>query len=303
MTLFPNPLVAAPRLLSAARPLTKTGRALHFPLIRIPLLLLALAPVGALNFGLSVLVLDRLPEPIASNQLGIQALFLLPLLIWAYSTFCRKVEGREAWEFSSRGAFWEFLAGASISASWIGGLVGVLALAGCYRVVETQGTLTLFNSFFLFGLGSFAQELLFSLVLFRLLEDWLGSWRALLVSALVFAAAHAFNPGTSALSILDLFVGGASYLAAFIYSRRMWLVWGLHFSWNFFQAGVFGMPNSGIAFKGLVKPAISGPAWLTGGAFGIEASVLTLTFSVCLAALLLTLSSRHAQILAARWRR
>lgn len=293
----------ATQLLSAAKPRTKTGRILHFPVVRIFLLLLSLALVGALNLGLSVLVLDKLPEPIASNQLWIQTLFVLPLLVWVYSAFCRKVEYREAWEFSARGAIREFLAGASISALWISALVGVLALAGCYRVVETQGALVLFNSLFLFGLGSFAQELIFSLVAFRLLEEWLGTWRALLLTSLIFAGAHAFNPGTSALSMLDLLAGGASYLAAFIYSRRMWLVWGLHFSWNFFQAGVFGMPNSGLVFKGLLKPAISGPAWLTGGAFGIEASVLTLTYSVCLAVLLLILSVKLVQILPARWRR
>ena len=303
MTLLFKPAVMAPQLLSTAIPRTTGSKFLHFPLMRILTLLLSLAPVGALNFGLSVLILDKLPKPIASNQLWIQTLFLLPLLVWVYSWFCRKVEGRKAWEFSFRGALREFLTGAAISALWIGSLVGVLALAGCYRVVGTNGAFALFNSFFLFGLGSFAQELLFSLVLFRLMEDWLGSWRALVLTSLVFTVAHAFNPGASALSLLDLLVGGASYYAAFMYSRRMWLVWGLHFSWNFFQAGVFGMPNSGIVFKGFLKPAISGPTWLTGGAFGIEASILTLAFSVGLAVLFLAMSVKRNQTLAPRWRR
>jgi len=298
-----KPFVMAPQLLSTTAPRTPGGRFLHFPLVRILTLFLSLAPVAALNFGLSVLVLDNLPKPIASNQLWIQTLFLLPLMIWVYTLFCRRVEGRPAWEFTFRGAPREFLTGAAISALWIGGLVGAMALTGCYRVVGTNGAKVLFDSFFRFGLGSFAQELLFSLLLFRLLEDWLGTWSALAFTSLIFTAAHGLNPGASASSLLGLLVGGASYYAAFMYSRRMWLVWGLHFSWNFFQAGVFGMPNSGIIFKGLLKPAISGPAWFTGGAFGIEASVLTLAFSVGLAVLFLGLAVKQGQILKSSWRR
>ena len=48
--------------------------------------------------------------------------------------------------------------------------------------------------------------------------------------------------------------------------------WAVHFSWNYMQTGVFGMNNSGLAQGGFITPLLSGPDWLTGGAFGLEGS-------------------------------
>ncbi len=48
---------------------------------------------------------------------------------------------------------------------------------------------------------------------------------------------------------------------------------GIHFAANFVQGGVLGFGVSGNDEQGLLTPTLSGPDWLTGGAFGLEASV------------------------------
>jgi hypothetical protein len=58
----------------------------------------------------------------------------------------------------------------------------------------------------------------------------------------------------------------------------------MHIGWNFFQASVFGYAASGHAEEAtLLRHEPAAADWLSGGAFGPEASVLTIP--VVLAAL------------------
>lgn len=296
-------VLPAPNLLTQGAVSRRGGRFLRHPLVRLLLLPVTLAPVAAVNYGVSVSLLDRLPAPLARHQIVFQSILLVSLLMLVYRWFCQKVEGRTVMEFSTRGAAREFLLGAGLSILWVLVYVGGLAAMGGYRVQAIQGFGVLLDGFFFFGMGAFAQELFFTLIVLRLLEDWLGSRTALPLALGVFLAAHAMNPNHNLLSTLGLLTGGASFMGAFLVTRRFWMVWGLHFAWNFMQAGVFGMPNSGHTFQGFLKPTIQGPVWLTGGAFGFEASIPTVCFSAALAVVLLALARRKGQLLAPRWKR
>ncbi len=278
-------------------------RVLRHPLTRLILLPLALLPVAAVNLGVSILVLDRLPAPLAKHQIVFQSVVIVALLALIYQRFCKGAERRQVLEFSWNGALKEFLVGAAIAAGWVSTFVLLLTASGSYRISGVSSAATLMDATFLFAMGSFAQELFFSLIVLRLLEEWLGSRLALGLSVAVFVAAHVLNPNQSVLSFLGLAAVGTTFMAAFMWTRRLWLAWGLHFAWNLLQAGVFGMPNSGHSFKGLLRPVISGPTWLTGGAFGFEASILTILFLTVLTVLFMQRASLHGQLLAPRWKR
>ena len=60
---------------------------------------------------------------------------------------------------------------------------------------------------------------------------------------------------------------------AYLRTRTLWLPFGIHFGWNFALGFVFGLPVSGMStFSVIVHGSIRGPAWLTGGAYGLENS-------------------------------
>ncbi|WP_440223683.1 hypothetical protein ACQQ2N_00385 [Dokdonella sp. MW10] len=65
-------------------------------------------------------------------------------------------------------------------------------------------------------------------------------------------------------------------------TRRLWLCAALHLSWNFTQGAIFSIAVSGQTGEGWIRGSLSGPAWLTGGAFGAEGSVVAVV--VCLVA-------------------
>jgi membrane protease YdiL (CAAX protease family) len=104
---------------------------------------------------------------------------------------------------------------------------------------------------------------------------------------------------------LAVFLTAGILLAAcFMFTRRLWLPMGVHFAWNFTQSGIFGLSVSGNkALPGLLKAALYGPAWLTGGEFGPEASAVTVLLGLLLGVIILKRAVQRGRLVSAPWAR
>jgi membrane protease YdiL (CAAX protease family) len=111
-------------------------------------------------------------------------------------------------------------------------------------------------------------------ILNNLLESF-PKWISLLISASLFAALHWFNPGFSWLSMVGIFAGGILLGLNYIYTKNLWFGIFLHFGWNYLQGPILGYEVSGMETDSLMVQSINGPAWLTGGHFGFESSMLS----------------------------
>lgn len=139
-------------------------------------------------------------------------------------------------------------------------------------------------------LGSLAEELMFRGYPFQRLAEAIGSAAAILVFSVLFGLVHLLNPGATFWGLLNTVVIGVVLSLCYLRTRALWLPWGLHFAWNATLGLVFGLPVSGIhLFNVIVKANASGPRWLTGGAYGLEAS-LPGAAVVLLALLVITLA-------------
>jgi CAAX protease family protein len=120
------------------------------------------------------------------------------------------------------------------------------------------------------------EELSFRGYPFQKLTESCGAFWAIVLLSAVFAALHLGNPdagGWRSWGFFNTIAVGIIFSLARIRSGSLWLSFGLHFSWNFFQGIVFGLPVSGLReFNTLVQASAQGPHWLTGGAYGPEAS-------------------------------
>ncbi len=147
------------------------------------------------------------------------------------------------------------------------------------------------------------EEIVSRGILFRLTEEGLGTWIALLVSALFFGFAHISNPGATAWSSLAISLE-AGLLFGLLYhvTRSLWWCIGLHAGWNFVQGAVFGIPVSGIQVDGLLDSQLQGPDWLDGGGFGAEASVLTVLTCGVASLLLLRQALASRSVIAPFWK-
>ena len=148
------------------------------------------------------------------------------------------------------------------------------------------------------------EEIVSRGILFRLTEEGLGTWIALLVSALFFGFAHITNPGATAWSSIAISVE-AGLLFGLLYhvTRSLWWCIGLHAGWNFVQGAVFGIPVSGFPVDGLLESRLQGPGWLDGGTFGAEASVLTVLTCGVVSLWLLQRMLRAGSVVAPFWKR
>ncbi len=139
------------------------------------------------------------------------------------------------------------------------------------------------------------EEILFRGIIFRLLEESIGSIFALFISALIFGALHLLNENSTLFSALSIAVeAGILLAAAYIYSRNLWLPIFLHFGWNFFESGIFGVANSGNEVStSLFTSKLSGPEFLTGGAFGPENSIQAVVLGLIAALIFLSAAKRQ----------
>lgn len=196
------------------------------------------------------------------------------VLASAYWAYVRFIEQRPVYELSGQGAVAELSRGVVLAAVLISVPVGLLWLGGWLTVSGLSIPSGLWHMLLGFFSVAVLEELLFRAVLFRLFEQSFGSGWAIVLSSVLFSAAHGINPHADWLSTIQLLILGLLFIAAFLATRRLWLCIGLHWGWNFAQGGFFSSPVSGMKAEGIIQSSVTGPAWLTGGEFGIEASVL-----------------------------
>ena len=138
---------------------------------------------------------------------------------------------------------------------------------------------TLSYGLYVFLFVALFEENLFRGFLFQRLLAGTGVWGTQIVLALFFAIAHWGNPGmhgatkiwaTVNISLAAVFLG-----LAYLRTRSLALPIGIHLGWNWTQGNLLGFGVSGTTGKaGWIHPLFQGkPEWLTGGSFGLEASV------------------------------
>jgi membrane protease YdiL (CAAX protease family) len=229
---------------------------------------------------------------------------LVPALV-AYLILVRGVERRPVAELSLRRLPAQGGFGLAIGIGLMSLTVAVLGLLGSYHVLRTNPAADWVPAVLVVGIGAgLGEEILFRGVLFRIVEEGLGTWWSLAISALFFGAVHLGNPGATLWSSLSIAIE-AGILLGLLYhvTRSLWICAGMHLAWNVLQGTVFGIAVSGLPADGFLVAKMTGPAWLSGGDFGAEASVVALLICTTLSAVLLGIARRRRSIVPPAWRR
>lgn len=257
------------------RPTPTWLRILQFPPIR--LVLLGVPLFYCLGFS-NAFMEENKGHPVVAI---IAAMGMIALAIWIYVGFARFIERREPSDLSLNGMGRELGIGLLVGAGLYTACVLILMVLGIYRIVGLNPASFLLLALAMTISSGFLEELLFRGALFRITEEWLGSWAALAISSLVFGFVHLLNPaGTIEGAIFITVEAGVLLGAAYMLTRRLWMSIGFHMAWNYTQSGIFsGIVSGGVAEAGLIRPIISGPDVMTGGSFGLESSLVA--FLLC----------------------
>lgn len=204
-------------------------------------------------------------------------------MIWLYSLEVRYFERRPVSELATRGAASRVAAGVAVGFVLFTSLLAVLYIRGDIHQAHFNGFAGL-TSQASAGLGAaVGEELLFRGAIFRITEEWLGTTAALIISAVLFGAAHGLNASATPIGVVAIGLEAGVLLGvAYSASRSLWLPIGMHFGWNFTEGGLFSTTVASGPSRALVSMTLDGPVQHTGGSSGPEASLIAI--AVCLIA-------------------
>jgi membrane protease YdiL (CAAX protease family) len=204
-------------------------------------------------------------------------------MLWLYALEVRYFERRPVAELAPRGAASRAGAGVVVGFVLFSSVLAFLFLSGYVHQEQYNGFTGLTAQAGASLGAAVGEELLFRGAIFRITEEWLGTTAALIISAVLFGAAHGLNSGATPVGIVAIGLEAGVLLGvAYSASRSLWLPIGMHFGWNFTEGGIFGTAVSGGQSRGLVSVTLDGPVQFTGGTFGPEASIVAV--GVCLVA-------------------
>jgi len=260
-----------------SEPINKFMKFLRFPLTRILLGFLGLVIVATM----ARVGTETWPGHKTTIADFFSVCIAVIVVIVAYYGFVRLIERRALTELSFPNAISELAIGVIIGSTIFSITIGILWAFGFYRVSGVDRWTVIIHGFILAVFSGVFEELLIRGILFRIMEESLGTWLAMAISALIFGALHLINPNATLWGAAAIAIeAGIPLAAAFVSSRRLWIPIGIHFAWNFTQGSIFSVAVSGGEVQGLLKATLSGPVWLSGGAFGAEASVLVVVISL-----------------------
>ena len=276
-------------------------RVLRFPLVLLVLEFFALTALAALA---SMAVRQWTARNTPLQVLG--ALGIAAVVALGYFAATRWLEGRRGGgELALEGAPRELGLGLASGFVLFSAVTGVVALLGGFEVLGMRGQGQLWSMLAMAIVSGMVEELLFRGVVLRHLEGLLGSWAALAITAALFGLAHFTNPHAGWFAALAIAMEAGILLgAAYYLTSRLWLAIGIHAAWNFTQGWVFSVPVSGSETPlGLLITRRAGPDWLTGGEFGLEASVVAMVLATLAGLLMLRRAATHDGLRPPLWRR
>jgi membrane protease YdiL (CAAX protease family) len=213
----------------------------------------------------------------------IQELALLvpaTFLGWAFGKLFEDLPPRAlGWGFT-RGWVKDFFAGSLIGAASLLLAVALPVMTGSLRFTLDMPSLfasvgkTVLATIPFFIVGAAAEEAAFRGYPLQTMARSHLAWASIIITAVIFSSIHLNNPNVvPGFTFINTAIAGVWLAIAYLKTRTLWFPLGIHWAWNWTMAAVLGLPVSGITSltpDPLLRATDAGPAWLTGGTYGIE---------------------------------
>ena len=184
--------------------------------------------------------------------------------------------------------------GLAVGAAGLAAVVLLLVPLGGYRYTAEAGTAVgwaggVAAALALLALPAFAEEAIFRGYLLRTLVEAAGPGAAIVVTSLLFGLVHGWNPNVTAFGLVNIGLAGVLLALAVLRTGALWFASAVHLGWNWVMAGPLDLPVSGLETLDvpLYDVEVTGPAWLTGGAFGPEGGLAGTLAALAVLALVL----------------
>lgn len=262
---------------------------------RLTIFLLILVGIG---FGVFAIGIPRIPPAARIYQQGflspsLEYLIEIPaaILVLVCSSVMARIEKRGLADYglAPRGATKDFLCGLIWGLCVFSGVIVLIAaLHGFSGSLALHGPALLkYAGLWAIGflLVGFVEEFLYRGYVQFTLAEAIGFWPSAVVWSVVFASVHLINQGENLAGASEVFLFAMFACLTLRRTGALWFAIGFHAAGDYAETFIFSVHDSGYAASGtLLNSSLHGPAWLTGGKVGPEASVIAIPV-FCLAML------------------
>lgn len=176
---------------------------------------------------------------------------------------------------------WNLTVGSIVGMATISLAVFVAAIVGGLKFEVSQSNASdlaigIAGSLVVLAIGAAFEEVLFRGYLLQTFMRSGLAWLAIAMTSVFFGLVHAGNPNATAFSVLNTTLAGIWFSVAYLRTRELWFVTGLHLMWNWTQGSIFGIEISGlrsITPISVLTEIDAGPKWLTGEDYGVEGGI------------------------------
>jgi len=270
-------------------------KVIHFPLIKIVLGI-------SICLGVLIGIQNLISKPLVNSLIASKAIgdtivnyVSVIVLLFTYYYFFKVYEKREIKELSKKNLKTELFGGFLFGFLVLSLVILTLYVLGYYTVDSISGFSYLLSPFSFLVIAALIEEVFFRLIIYRIIEKWLGTYLALLIISIIFTVPHLLNDNVTLLSVLLLLTFGFAHSIMYTNTKRLWLPFAFHLGWNFAQP-FYGSNLSGTEEQHIINSNFDGPILLIGSDFGIEDSILSIVLLLVVCAVFLKLSIRKNKI-------
>ena len=247
-------------------------------------LILFLIMQGVAALGISLLGLlgkNILNIELRGDSLNIAILISTLMVSLATYFFVKSYQKRTAKSMGlvSNNKIKSYLLGIGISFLMLSLAFSLATLFCGYDIkINTENVNPLVFVFFIFGwmCQGFEEEFIVRSAIMNYFASRSGVFVGIVANSLIFAILHLGNSSFNPLAFINLFIIGLVFSMIFYITDNIYASAGAHSMWNLMQANIIGINVSGIISSGntIFKSSPAGSTLISGGAFGIEASIL-----------------------------
>lgn len=252
------------------------------PVIFTLILFLIMQVVAALGISLlGLLGKNILNIDLKGDSLNIAILISTLMVSLATYFFVKVYQKRTAKSMGlvSNNKIKSYFLGIGISLIMLSLAFSLATLFGGYDIkINTKNVNPLVFVFFTFGwmCQGFEEEFIVRSAIMNYFASRSGVFVGIVANSLIFAILHLGNSSFNLLAFFNLFIIGLVFSMIFYLTDNIYTSAGAHSMWNFMQANIVGINVSGIisSKNSIFKSNPTGYSLISGGAFGIEASIL-----------------------------
>ncbi len=199
------------------------------------------------------------------------------VLLVSYNYLFRIYDKRKITELSLQYLPKEMFGGFIFGFSIISLSIFILYLLGYYQAFSITTIHYSARMFTVILFAAIVEDLFHRGLILRILENWLGTNIAIVIAMLV-ELQHVTNSNFKMFDLFLYLIWGFTMAMLFIHTKRVWLPYFFHVGWNFAQPFYGSKLTGANDFGTIIQSKFTGPDLLTGGEFGIEDSLFTLSF-------------------------